>query len=42
MTPNDGIIQNEIYAKYWGPIPDDKFESVINKVANRKYKYQLL
>jgi len=42
MTPSDGIIQNEIYAKYWDPIPDDKFESVISKVAEKKYKYQLL
>ena len=42
MMPIDGIIQDEIHAKYWDPIPDDIFESVVSKVANKKYKYQLL
>ena len=42
MLPTDGIPQDSKYAKYWNPIPDEKFKLVLKKVLNQKYKYQRL
>ena len=40
MIPSDGIIQNESVSKYWNPIPQNKFEKVIEKIIQKKYTYQ--
>ena len=42
MTPKDGLIQDEAKAKYWDPIPDNKFKEVLKKIATKKYAYQIL
>ena len=42
MKPSDGIPQDPKLAKYWSPIPDEKFRFVLEKVSNQKYKYQRL
>jgi len=42
ITSTDGIPQDQSSAKYWDPIPDEKFIKVVNLVNNGKYKYQVL
>ena len=42
ITSADGVPQDHRLAKYWGPIPDEKFFKVIELVNNGKYKYQTL
>ena len=42
MKSSDGIPQNPGYAKYWDPIPDEKFKIVLKKVLSQNYKYQRL
>ncbi len=42
MLPTDGIRQDPYSAKYWNPIPDDKFKTVLKKVSEGKYRYQIL
>ena len=42
MKSTDGIPQNPKYAKYWDPIPDEKFKIVLKKVRSQNYKYQRL
>ncbi len=42
ITSNEGIPQNQKFAKYWSPIPDEKFSKVIDLVDNGRYKYQTL
>ncbi len=42
MMPTDGIPQDPNSAKYWNPISDEKFEIVLKKVREQKYRYQRL
>ena len=42
ITSIDGTPQNQNSAKYWRPIPDEKFIKVIDLVNSQKYKYQKL
>jgi methionyl-tRNA formyltransferase len=42
MKPSDGIPQDAKRVKYWNPIPDEKFEVVLQKVLSQNYKYQRL
>ncbi len=42
MLPTDGIPQDPHAAKYWNPIPDEKFKLALKKVSDQKYKYQRL
>jgi methionyl-tRNA formyltransferase len=42
ITSIEGTPQNKTFAKYWSPIPDDKFVKVIDLVNNGGYKYQKL
>lgn len=42
LLPTDGIPQDSRLGKYWSPIPDDKFKSVLKKISDKKYKYQRL
>ena len=42
MLPTDGIPQDPHSAKYWNPIPDEKFKLALKKVSDQKYKYQRL
>jgi folate-dependent phosphoribosylglycinamide formyltransferase PurN len=37
MTPSDGILQNELYAKFWEPMPDHILETVKEKVAAGRF-----
>ena len=40
ITSTGGTPQNKNLAKYWSPIPDEKFIKVIELVNNGRYKYQ--
>ena len=31
LLPTDGVIQDPRLGKYWDPIPDDKFKTVLKK-----------
>ena len=42
MLPTDGTPQDPHSAKYWNPIPDEKFKIALKKVSDQKYKYQRL
>jgi methionyl-tRNA formyltransferase len=42
ITSSDGVAQDQKLAKYWDPIPDEKFFKVIELVNKGKYKYQIL
>ena len=42
IMPSDGIPQDAKFAKYWDPIPDEKFAKVIKLVKDGNYKYQRL
>ena len=42
ITSTEGTPQNKAFAKYWSPIPDDKFAKVIDLVNNGGHKYQKL
>jgi len=42
MKSSDGIPQDPKNAEYWNPIPDEKFEIVLQKVISQNYKYQIL
>lgn len=37
IKPTDGIDQDERYAKYWSPIPEDKFKKVLEKLIKGDY-----
>lgn len=42
FTSIDAIPQNNKFAKYWDPIPEDKLIKVFDLIKNGKYKYQNL
>ena len=42
MLPTEGVPQDPRFAKYWKPIPEEKFNTAVKKISDRKYKYQTL
>ena len=40
MTPCDGVAQDESKARYWDPIPEDKFNNVLRIIENGEFLYQ--
>ncbi len=42
MTPADAVVQDEVSARYWAPIPDATLTEVLEKISARTYKYQQL
>jgi Methionyl-tRNA formyltransferase len=42
ITPGDAKLQDEIFARYWDPIPDERMSAVLHKVATKNYKFQQL
>ena len=40
IISTDGVPQDHNLAKYWDPIPDEKFAQVVESVNNGRYKYQ--
>ncbi|MDB9915503.1 hypothetical protein OAD30_01615 [Alphaproteobacteria bacterium] len=40
IKPTDGTDQDERYAKYWDPIPDDKFKKVLEKLIKGHYVFK--
>ena len=40
ITPDNGKAQDEVKARYWDPIPEEKMQQVLKKISEQRYRYQ--
>jgi len=40
ITPEETRVQDEVKARYWDPIPEEKMQQVLKKISEQKYRYQ--